>query len=308
MLALNGEIFISFDDGNSWKSFQLNLPITSIRDLHVRDNDLIAATHGRSFWMIDDLTPLHELNKNISVQEFHIFKPDIAYRIYQSNENEKINYQLVGKNHPNGAILNFYIKKFNEGDKVSIEIKEKDGKLIQRFSNTAKLNKLNPQADIPLDVKSGSNRLIWNMRYPGYKEFEGMVFYSSPNIGPKAIPGEYIICLNYNGANKQQILKIVKDPRLKNNDQDYKDQFEFLISVRNQVSKANSAIIKIHNIQKDLNYLKLKDGLAEEIKEHINQFEKEIKNVENKIHMAKNKSRQDPLNYEFELIIELHFY
>ena len=61
----------------------------------MRDNDLIAATHGRSFWMIDDLTPLHELNKNISVQEFHIFKPDIAYRIYQSNENEKINYQLV---------------------------------------------------------------------------------------------------------------------------------------------------------------------------------------------------------------------
>ncbi len=290
-------MFISFDDGNSWKSFQLNLPITSIRDLHVRDNDLIAATHGRSFWMIDDLTPLHELNKNISVQKFHIFKPDIAYRIYQSNENEKINYQLVGKNHPNGAILNFYIKKLNEGDKVSIEIKEKDGKLIQRFSNTAKLNKLNPQADIPLDVKSGSNRLIWNMRYPGYKEFEGMVFYSSPNIGPKAIPGEYIICLNYNGANKQQILKIVKDPRLKNNDQDYKDQFEFLISVRNQVSKANSAIIKIHNIQKDLNYLKLKDGLAEEIKEHINQFEKELKNVENKIHMTKNQSRQDPLNY-----------
>ena len=103
-------MFISFDDGNSWKPFQLNLPITSIRDLHVRDNDLIAATHGRSFWMIDDLTPLHQLENNLNSQSFFLYKPDKAFRIEQSEEDDETNFKLVGKNHPVGAILHLYIK------------------------------------------------------------------------------------------------------------------------------------------------------------------------------------------------------
>ena len=290
-------MFISFDDGNSWKSFQLNLPVSSIRDLHVKGNHLIAATHGRSFWMIDDLTPLHQLNKNLSLQDFHLFKPNSAYRLSQSNENKNTNYKLVGKNHPNGAILNFYIKKLKEGDKISLEIKEKNGKLIQRYSNSATTNSLNPEADLPLNIKSGSNRLIWNIRYPGFKEFDGMVFYSSPNIGPKAVPGEYTISLNYNGRNKDQTLQIIKDPRLTNTYQDYKNQFDFLINVRDQVSRANSTIIKIHEVQKDLDYLKDKSEITDEIKDYINRFEKELDVIENKIHMTKNQSRQDPLNY-----------
>ncbi len=290
-------MFVSFDDGKSWKSFQLNLPISSIRDLHVRDNDLIAATHGRSFWMIDDLTPLHQIDESLSLENFHLYKPDIAYRFNQSKENDDTNYKLDGENHPNGAILHFYIKKLNEKDKISIEIKEKDGTLIQRFSNDAILNNLNPESDLPLKVNSGSNRLVWNMRYPGFKEFEDMVFYSSPNVGPKVVPGDYIVSLNYNGDKKERNLQIVKDPRLKNSDQDYKDQFEFLIRVRDQVSRANSTIIKIRKLRKDLKYLKDKEGISFKIKDYINQFEKELNQIENNIHMTKNKSRQDPLNY-----------
>ena len=135
------------------------------------------------------------------------------------------------------------------------------------------------------------------MRYPGFKEFDGMVFYSSPNIGPKAVPGEYTISLNYNGRNKDQTLQIIKDPRLTNTDQDYKNQFDFLINVRDQVSRANSAIIKIHEVQKDLDYLKDKSEITDEIKNYINRFEKDLDVIENKIHMTKNQSRQDPLNY-----------
>ena len=290
-------MFISFDDGNSWKPFQLNLPITSIRDLHIRDNDLIAATHGRSFWMIDDLTPLHQLENNLNSQSFFLYKPDKAFRVEQSEEDDETNFKLVGKNHPVGAILHFYIKDLKEDDLVSIEIKEKDGSLIKRYNNKAKLNNLNPEADLPLALKSGGNKLIWDMRYPGYKEFEGMVFYSSPNKGPKAIPGEYLISLNYNGEVIEQSLKIEKDPRLENTDKDYRDQFDFLINVRNQVTRANSAIIKIREVQKDLNYLKQKSGLTEEINNLINQFESKLSLIENNIHMTKNQSRQDPLNY-----------
>lgn len=290
-------MYISFDDGMSWKPFQLNLPITSIRDLHVRDNDLIAATHGRSFWMIDDLTPLHQLSTELNQKKFHLYKPDKAYRMQQSGVSRRTNYKLFGKNHPNGAILNYYIKEVNAEDEISIEIKEKDGTLIQRFSNTAKTNKLNPDADIPLKVNPGANRLIWNLRYPGFKAFEGMVFYSSPNVGPKAVPGGYRITLNYNGAVIEQPLEVLKDPRLSNTKEDYEAQFDFLIQVRDEVSKANSAIIEIRQVQKDLDYLKQKKNLSNELQDYISQFEKELSLVENKIHMTKNQSRQDPLNY-----------
>ena len=120
-------MYVSFDDGNSWSPFQLNLPVTAIRDLHVRDNDLIAATHGRSFWIIDDLTPLHQLSDEIADAGFHLYKPDQAYRMQQSGGWRKPNTKLVGENHPNGAILNFYLKNTQATDTVSLEILEMDG-------------------------------------------------------------------------------------------------------------------------------------------------------------------------------------
>lgn len=300
-------MYVSFDDGNSWSPFQLNLPVTAIRDLHVRDNDLIAATHGRSFWIIDDLTPLHQLSDEIADAGFHLYKPDQAYRMQQSGGWRKPNTKLVGENHPNGAILNFYLKNTQATDTVSLEILEMDGSLIQRFSNRVKENKLDPTADKPLKVKSGGNRLIWNMRYPGYKTFKGMVFYSSPNIGPKAVPGDYLVRLNYNGQSLEQVLTIIKDPRMPNTDEDYQEQFDFLIAVRDQVSRANTAIVDIRDVKKDLDYLKGKSGLKPGLKEMIADFESKLDIVENTIHMTKNQSRQDPLNYGIRINNRLAF-
>ena len=299
-------MYVSFDDGASWSPFQLNLPITSIRDLHVRDNDLIAATHGRSFWMIDDLTPLHQLSEEMANSEFHLYKPDNAYRMQQSGW-RKPNMKLVGENHPNGAVINYYIKNSQETDTVSIEIMEMDGSLIQRFSSVAKEDKLNPSADKPLEIKAGGNRLIWNMRYPGYKTFKGMVFYSSPNVGPKAVPGDYKVRLNYNGQTSEQVLTIVKDPRLPNSDEDYQKQFDFLIKVRNQVSRANSAITDIRRVKKDLDYLKGKQELKDDLKDMISDFESKLDVIENNIHMTKNQSYQDPLNFGIRINNRLAF-
>ncbi|MEN1785763.1 MAG: glycosyl hydrolase [Bacteroidota bacterium] len=300
-------MYVSFDDGAHWTSFQLNLPITAIRDLHVRDNDLIAATHGRSFWMIDDLTPLHQLTETVAESDAYLYQPDNAYRMYQSDGWRKPNPKLVGENHPNGAILNYYIAELQPTDSVSIAILETDGTLIQRFSNTAKADKLNPSADQPLQVTSGGNRLIWNMRYPGFQEFKGMVFYSSPNKGPKAVPGDYTVQLNYNGQIMEQTLTIVKDPRLSNSAEDYQKQFDFLIKVRNQVSRANSAIQDIRSVKKDLEYLNGKSGLSPTLKNLVAAFETELDVIENNIHMTKNQSRQDPLNYGIRINNRLAF-
>ncbi|MEO0571639.1 MAG: glycosyl hydrolase [Bacteroidota bacterium] len=300
-------MYVSFDDGSSWSPFQLNLPITSIRDLHVRDNDLIAATHGRSFWMIDDLTPLHQLSQEIANSDFYLYKPDKAYRMHQSGGWGRPNMKLVGENHPNGAIINYYVKKLEETDTVSIEILEMDGTLIQRFSNKARANKLNPKADKSLKISSGGNRLIWNMRYPGFQEFKGMVFYSSPNRGPKAVPGDYKVRMTYNGKTSEQVLTIIKDPRLPNTEKDYQDQFDFLMAVSDQVSKANTAIINIRTVKKDLDYLKGKKTIKKDMKDMISDFESKLDSIENNIHMTKNQSRQDPLNYGIRINNRLAF-
>jgi photosystem II stability/assembly factor-like uncharacterized protein len=290
-------MFVSFDDGESWSSFQLNLPITSIRDLHVRDNDLIAATHGRSFWMIDDLTPLHQLSDEVRNSDFYLYQPDMAYRMHQSGGWQEPDTKLVGENHPNGAIINFYLNDIKEGDQVSLDILEMDGTVIRSFSNTAKPDKLNPASTQKLEVTKGGNRMVWNMRYPGFQEFEGMVFYSSPNVGPKAVPGNYKVRLTYNGQSMEQEFSIVKDPRIPNTQQDFQDQFDFLMAVRDQVTRANNAIINIRDIKKDLDYLKEKTKDNAELQKMAADFETELSIIENNIHMTKNQSRQDPLNY-----------
>ncbi len=299
-------MYISFDDGVSWKPFQLNLPITSIRDLHVRDNDLIAATHGRSFWMIDDLTPLHQLSAEMSKQEAVLFKPDQAYRMQQSGWG-RANPKLEGTNHPNGAIINYYIPELSETDTVRIEIREANGTVIQGFSNQAKENKNKPAATKPLKVKTGGNRFVWNMQYPGFTAFKGMVLYSSPNRGPKAVPGKYKVVLYYNNERSEEELTIVKDPRLPNSQQDFQDQFDFLIAVRDEVSRANEAIVEIRRIKRDLDYLKDKATDQQDLKNMLHEFETKLTAVENNIHMTKNQSRQDPLNYGIRINNRLAF-
>ncbi len=300
-------MYVSFDDGTSWSPFQLNLPITAIRDLHVRDNDLIAATHGRSFWMIDDLTPLHQLSDEMVNSNFYLYKPDKAYRMQQGGGWGRVNKKLVGENHPDGAIINYFVKDVKESDTISIEILEMDGTLIQRFSNVATADKLDPSADKLLKAESGGNRLIWNMRYPGFKAFKGMVFYSSPNRGPKAVPGDYKVQMNYNGQTSEEILTIVKDPRMPNTNEDYQKQFDFLMAVRDQVSKANTAIIDIRTVKEDLDYLKGKKTVKKDVKDMISEFESKLDVIENNIHMTKNQSYQDPLNYGIRINNRLAF-
>ena len=317
-------MYISFDDGNSWKPFQLNLPITSIRDLKIKDNDLIVATHGRSFWIIDDLTPLHQLNDNVLLSESYLYKPDISYRMQQSGGWGRSNNLLNGVNHPNGVIINYTLKKFNENDYVKIDIIDNNNTLVRSFTNNkekllSSLEKpvLSNTNDIEyalsgnniksLSPKSGGNKLIWDMRYPGFKSFDGMILYSSPNVGPKAIPGSYKVILTYNNEVMSQDFEILKDPRLSNTQNDYLEQFNFLISVRDQVSIANQSIIDIRKIKKDLQYIIDKSSDNKQLISLINEFSNKLSVIENKIHMTKNQSRQDPLNYGIRINNRLAF-
>ncbi len=284
-------MYVSFDDGASWKNFNLNLPIVSIRDLALKNNDLIAATHGRSFWIIDDLTPLHQLSDEIANADHHLYKPKDSYRMQSSNRRSG---KSVGQNHPNGVIFNYFIKDLKETDEVALHIMEMDGDTIQTFSNTTENKKA------MLKPNSGGNTFVWNMRYPGFKEFEGMIFYSSPNNGPKAVPGTYRSVLTLNGEPVEQEFEIIKDPRLPNTATDYQKQFDYLISVRDKVSVANEAVIRIRKTRDILNNIREEVKAKESTKkvmQLVQELDDEMTVIENNIHMTKNQSYQDPLNF-----------
>lgn len=297
-------MYVSFDDGTSWHPFQLNLPIVAIRDLHIRDNSLIAATHGRSFWMIDDLSPLHQLNDEIAKSNHHLFQPKPAYRMAQSGSWNKPNYKLVGENHPNGVQFHYFIKEIKDKPTIKLEILEKDGSPIKVYSNKAKKKKNQ------LKPKAGGNSLVWDMRYPGFKEFPGMVLYSSPNRGPKAVPGVYVAKLTVNDKTVETEFEITKDPRLPNTQEDFQRQFDFLIKVRDKVSEAHQAMLDIRSVRKDIQYLREKLGDDEAYQEIIKMtqaLDKKMTLIENNIHQTKNKSRQDPLNYGIRINNRLAF-
>ena len=295
-------MYVSFDDGKKWDKFQLNLPIVAIRDLHVRDNNLIAATHGRSFWIIDDLSPLHQLSDDIASADYHLYQPKPSYRMAQGGGWGSPNTLRVGENHPNGVLFNYFIKEISDSSKVSLEIKELSGASIRKFSNTGKKDKLK--------VKKEGNRFVWDMRYEGFETFPGMVLYSSPNRGPKAPPGKYLATLTVDGKSMDQEFEIIKDPRMPNTDQDYANQFGYLMEVRDRVSEAHKAINDIRSVKEDIKYFQKKLGKEAPYKEVLalaKALSTDMTVIENNIHMTKNQSRQDPLNYGIRINNRLAF-
>jgi photosystem II stability/assembly factor-like uncharacterized protein len=288
-------VWVSFDDGENWLRLQLNLPPVPIHDLAVKNDNLIAATHGRSFWLIDDLTPLQQLTNETATKDVILYKPMPSYRMAGTNKRDA---RLAGENHPNGVLIHYFIKKADEKAEVKIDILESDGDLVRSFSNKAK------EKAEQLSIKAGGGRFVWDMRYPGYKTFPGMVFYGAPNLGPKAVPGKYQVRLTVNGQAQTQEFEILKDPRLKTTLEDYQAQFDFLIKVRNKVSEANEGVVNIRKIKEDLAYLKNKMGSDEknkDLNDAIKKFEEELKSIENDIHQTKNVSVQDPINYGIKI-------
>jgi hypothetical protein len=287
-------MWVSFDDGASWNKMQLNLPPVPIADLVVKNDNLIAATHGRSFWMIDDLTPLHQLTKELAAKETVLFKPMPSYRMPGGAGWRESNRKLEGQNHPGGVMIHYYVRNVDDKSDVKLEFLETDGDIIKSFNNKSK------DKSEQLIMKAGGNRFVWDMRYAGYKTFPGMVYYGSPNLGPKAVPGKYKVRLTVNCQSQEREFEILKDPRINTTQEELKAQFSFLTKVRDKVSEANQGVIDIRKIKDDLGSLKSKIGTEAQYKEltdEVKKFEEELTTHENNIHQTKNRSVQDPLNY-----------
>ena len=286
-------MYISFDDGISWNSFQLNLPLVPITDLTIKNNNLIAATQGRSLWLIDDLTPLHQLNKEVNNASMKLFKPIDSYRMGSPGRGTPRN---AGKNHHNGVEVFFNIddKILDENTSVTLEFLDNEKKLIKKYDNQSDEN--------ALDINSEKNSFVWDMRYDDAKGFDGLIMWAASLRGPIASPGQYYVKLTVNEKSEEQSFNILKDPRSNSTDEDLKEQFDFLLSVRDKVSDIHQTIIDIRSSRTQLIDLKSKiSGKYPDMENSISDVISRITLIEEKLYQTKNRSGQDPLNFPIRL-------
>ncbi len=300
LLYAGGEfgVYVSFDDGERWSSLQLNLPVTPIRDMAVTNNDLVLGTHGRSFWILDDLTPLHQLNAEVAAADAHLFGPRDVYRMGGFGGFGGF-ISGVGANPPNGAVVYYYLKDEPE-DVVKLEFLEADGTLIKEFTSTPERGR--DEGDVAKEA--GMNRFVWNLRYPDASRFPGMIMWAGGTAGPRAVPGSYQVRLTVGEQTYTQPFQLLKDPRLEVTQEDLQAQFDFLVRIRDRVSEANDAVVQIRDIRGQIEGA-VKRAADQEYEEEISAKAKEIETalseIENEIYQTKNRSRQDPLNYPIRL-------
>ena len=299
LLYAGGEfgVYVSFDDGEHWQSLQLDLPVVPVRDMVVKDDDLVLGTHGRSFWILDDLTPLQQLNDDVASADVHLFKPRDAYRIGGFSFGRSA--AGVGKNPPNGAVVYYYFKVEPE-EEAKLAFLEEDGTLIREFSSVPERD----QEEGEVSKEAGMNRFVWNLRYPDASRFKGMIMWAGSTAGPRATPGTYQVRLTVADRTWTEPFDIEKDPRTPASEADLQEQFDFLIRIRDRVSEANDAVKLIRDIQSQIDAaVKRVEGepYAEEVSEKAKEIEAALSEVENEIYQTKNQSRQDPLNFPIKL-------
>jgi len=227
-------VFVSFDDGKQWQSLQLNLPTASVRDLAIHDGDLVAATFGRAFWVLDDLSPLRQLTAQVAADPAHLFKPAVAYRVRRDTYSDTAlpPEEPAGTNPPAGAILDYTLRSAPSRD-IKLAIYDSNGNLVRQYSSAplpesvkrpvkwptvADYWMANPK---PLSTHMGMNRFVWNLRYtspPAVKHTYPMsaVPHKTPAEpqGPLAVPGKYTVKLTVDGHTYTQPLTVKRDPRV----------------------------------------------------------------------------------------------
>ena len=340
-------VWVSFDDGASWQSLRRNLPIVPIHDLAIKEGDLIAATHGRSFWILDDLSSLRQLSPAVPRERAHLFKPRKVYRASfgGGGGNGAAGDHPTGANPPSGAVIYYWLAQPRQV--VTMDFLDAQGKVIRSFTSQqdpavaadsvradsvrAARNDSLRRAGLPPDTttrseargeetagedgpirrpppprvpnKVGLNRFAWNLRYPDASVFQNMIMWAGSVAGPIALPGNYSVRLNVGGQRFAQPFTVVKDPRSVATDADLKEQFDFLIRIRDKTSEANDAVKTIRNVKAQLadRSKRITGPKAASFGQLAANLTARLDSVEGEIYQVKNRSGQDPLNYPIKL-------
>jgi len=261
--------YISFNNGDNWQSMQLNLPVTPVHDMQVKKDlkDLVIATHGRGFWVLDDLTPFYQISDSVSNADFWLYQPNTAIRMDGKQldvEKEETIKKQAGTNAPNGVIVDYYLKQKPKSE-IKLVFYTSGGDSIIAFSNKFDKNgkplkkNINFYEDLKhkedvLPADSGMNRFVWNLVYPDAKHFEEEYWSAGSLAGPKALPGNYTVKLmKGDSLLMKRNFSIVLNPKVKTSQEDLKAQFDLMMAVNKKQNEIIKAILQIRGVQSQVN-------------------------------------------------------
>jgi photosystem II stability/assembly factor-like uncharacterized protein len=280
-------VYISFNDGDSWQSLQLNMPAASIRDLVVHADDLVVATHGRSFWILDDASPLRQMNAQVSAADLWLFKPAAAYRVRPgSDQGTPVPMdEALAQNPPDGAIVDYWLKEKARGP-VELEIFEADGSLVRRFSSDDLPPKTNP-ANLPiamewvreaatLSAEAGTHRFIWDLHY-GLPKSIHRSFYGPAGVW--SLPGNYTAKLMANGKSSSQSLTIKMDPGISTTEDGLRQEFVAASRISARLGEVAAAQERAEDLQKQIAARKTQAGGNAEVSAALAELARKIDEV-----------------------------
>ncbi len=316
-------IYVSYDDGENWKSIQLNLPVVPITDLafQKRDDELVVATQGRAFWIMDDLPLLRTLKGDAPTEDVKLFPPKASIRAEGGGRGGGRGFSSVGQNPAAGAVFDFWLKDRPTGE-VKIEIFDPAGKLVNKYSSNPPATAAGPQDTTPeiaeqgagfgrgrgaparVPAQAGMNRFIWNMRYPDATTFPGLIMWAGGTQGPLIVPGTYTAKLTVGDKTQSTPFTVINDPRLKTTSDQFRAQLELSLQIRDKLSQVNQAVVDIRAAKKQLEEYaaRLKDdAAAKKVADAARDLDKKLTAVEEELYQTKNQSSQDPLNFPIKL-------
>jgi len=266
-------VYVSFDDGDHWQSLRLNLPPTSMRDLVLHGDDLVVGTHGRSFWILDNITPLRQISEKTAQADAYLFAPPITYRVRCNNNTDTPLPPEVpaGQNPPDGAMLDYFLKS-PASTPVVLEISDEQGNLVRRFSSSDQPEPVNPdELDIPtywirppraVSAEAGMHRFVWDLHYPPADALEheypmSAIYHDTPRypLGPAVLPGRYTVKLLVNAKTYSQSLNIVMDPRVKTSPDGLRQQFELETKIAEAMHRDYQAVQQVRRLRNQLKAL-----------------------------------------------------
>jgi photosystem II stability/assembly factor-like uncharacterized protein len=318
-------VFVSLDGGTRWQPLKMalpgtvsldakedelrgRLPVVPITDLVVKDNDVVVSTQGRSFWILDDVSPLRQAAAAVTAGDAYLFKPAPVYRFGGPPGPRR------GQNPPFGAIVYYWLKaEPKDKEEVTLEILDGAGKLVRKISSKGEEGEPPPADDDgppqppgarKLPAKAGMNRFAWDLRHTEATRFKNLIMWAGNTQGPRAAPGAYQVRLTVGGKALTEPLEIRKDPRLATSQADYDAQLALALQVRDKLTETHDAIARLRSVRDQVataaDRAKAK-GDDQKVKDAAEALKKKLTAVEEALYQTKNQSNQDPLNYPIRL-------
>jgi hypothetical protein len=310
-------VYVSLDEGAHWRTLSLNLPKVPVHDMTIKDGDLVAATHGRSFWILDDLSPLRQVTTE-TLAKNTLYQPREAVRAAGGGGFGGGGGGIAGANPPAGTVFHYVLKSASQP--VSFTVMDSAGRTIRTFeSATDSILKADSIARAAAEAdedappqrprpprpanKAGHNVFVWNHRYPEAVSFDGMILWAAAPIGPVAVPGTYQVRMVAGTDTVVRKFVVKQDPRSTATPADMKEQFRFAMQIRDRFSEANETVTGIRTVKGDVTK-RAGDVLpadAAEYKAIADRLAKRVSSTEGEIYQVQNRSSQDPLNFPIKL-------